>query len=63
MKPRLLPLGDSALLIQFGDEIDPGVNQRVHELDALLQSGYAGRCGRNSPGLCDFACFIMIRWF
>ncbi len=36
MKPRLLPLGDSALLIQFGDEIDPGVNQRVHERDALL---------------------------
>jgi KipI family sensor histidine kinase inhibitor len=36
MKPRLIALGDSALLIQFGDEIDPGVNQRVHELDALL---------------------------
>jgi KipI family sensor histidine kinase inhibitor len=36
MKPRLLPLGDSALLIQFGDEIDPGLNQHVHELDALL---------------------------
>ena len=37
MKPRLLPLGDSALLIHLGDEIDPGVNQRVHALDALLQ--------------------------
>lgn len=38
MKPRLLPLGDSALLVQFGDEIDPAVNQRVHALDALLQT-------------------------
>lgn len=36
MKPRLLPLGDSALLIRFGGEIDPGLNQHVHELDALL---------------------------
>ena len=36
MKPRLLPLGDSALLVRFGDEIDPGVNQSVHALDALL---------------------------
>jgi inhibitor of KinA len=38
MKPRLLPLGDSALLVHFGDEIDTGVNQRVHALDALLQT-------------------------
>jgi inhibitor of KinA len=36
MKPRLLPLGDSSLLIRFGDEIDPALNQRVHDLDALL---------------------------
>jgi len=39
MKPRLLPLGDSALLVQFGDEIDHEVNQRVHALDALLHAG------------------------
>ena len=38
MKPRLLPLGDSAVLIHFGDEIDPGVNQRVHALNALMQA-------------------------
>ena len=38
MKPRLLPLGDSALLVQFGDEIDPAINRRVHALDALLQT-------------------------
>jgi inhibitor of KinA len=38
MKPRLLPLGDSALFVQFGDEIDPVLNQLVHTLDAVLQS-------------------------
>jgi KipI family sensor histidine kinase inhibitor len=32
----LIPFGDSALLIKFGDEIDLSINQRVHNLDALL---------------------------
>jgi inhibitor of KinA len=31
-KPRLLPAGDRALLIEFADEIDDGVNDRVHAL-------------------------------
>lgn len=34
----LKPLGDSAILIQLGDAIDPILNQRVHALDTLLQS-------------------------
>jgi KipI family sensor histidine kinase inhibitor len=38
MKPRLLAMGDSALMIQYGDEIDPAVNQSIHELDALLRT-------------------------
>lgn len=37
MKPQLLPLGDSALLIRLGDEIDPALNRRVHALDARLR--------------------------
>jgi len=36
MKPRILPLGDSALLVQLGDQIDLEINQRIHTLDALL---------------------------
>jgi inhibitor of KinA len=40
MKPRLIPLGDSAVLIQLGEEIDPAVNRRVHALDARLR-GFA----------------------
>lgn len=34
----LKPLGDSALLIELGDEINPALNQRVHTLNALLQT-------------------------
>ncbi|MBN8656630.1 MAG: 5-oxoprolinase subunit PxpB [Anaerolineae bacterium] len=34
----LKPLGDSAILIQLGDAIDPALNQRVHALDAILQT-------------------------
>jgi len=36
MKPRIVPLGDSALLIQLGDEIDLTINQRVHALANLI---------------------------
>ena len=36
MKPRIVPLGDSAVLVQLGDEIDLTVNQRVHTLANLI---------------------------
>jgi len=36
--PKIVPLGDSALLIQFGDEIDIPLNQRVHALAALINA-------------------------
>ncbi|SRR6266496_3527737 len=35
-KPKTLPLGDSALLVQLGDEIDLTINQRVHALATLI---------------------------
>lgn len=39
----LKPLGDSALLVEFGNEINPAINQRVHAFNALLQTnGIAG---------------------
>ena len=34
--PRLLLSGDSALVVEFGDRIDPELNRRVLMLDALL---------------------------
>ena len=37
-KPKIVPLGDSSLLVQFGDEIDIQVNQRVHALANFLDA-------------------------
>ncbi len=34
----IVPLGDSAVLVRFGDEIDPAIQLRVQALDALLSS-------------------------
>ena len=36
MKPKIVPLGDRALLLQMEDEIDITINQRVHALAALI---------------------------
>src|SRR5262245_9988334 len=35
-KPKIVPLGDSAVLIQLGDEIDLTINQYVHALASLV---------------------------
>jgi len=41
--PRLLPAGDSALVVECGDRIDPAINRRVRELFlAVEQSGIQG---------------------
>lgn len=38
MKPRVVPLGDSAVLIELGNEIDFEINQRVHALSNLIET-------------------------
>ena len=35
-RPEIIPLGDSAVLIRLGDEIDLKINVQVHQLAALL---------------------------
>jgi len=35
---RVLPLGDSSVLVQLGDEIDFTINQRVHALSNLIEA-------------------------
>lgn len=35
-EPRILPAGDSALVVEYGDRIDPAVNRRVRELFLAL---------------------------
>lgn len=43
MKPRILPLGDSAMLVQWGNEMDFKVNRRIHALAQLIEaSSFSG---------------------
>lgn len=44
--PRVLPVGDSALTVEFGDAIDPALNARVRALDQALAE-------RPLPGLIE----------
>ncbi len=37
MKPQIVPLGDAALLVQFGNQVDLAVNRQVHALAARLR--------------------------
>jgi inhibitor of KinA len=39
-KPKIVPLGDSALLVQVGDEIDITTNQRVHALTSSINHSH-----------------------
>jgi KipI family sensor histidine kinase inhibitor len=46
------PLGDAAVLIQLGAEIDPAINQRVHALNALLLAAPIAGCLETVPAYC-----------
>jgi len=48
--PRLLASGDSAVLVVFGDEIDPALNRRVHALAAHLRAAALPGLGEAVPG-------------
>jgi len=48
----LKPLGDSALLVELGDKIDSAVNQRVHALNALLQTKNIAGIIETVPAYC-----------
>ena len=37
-KTRIIPLGDSSVLVHFGSEIDISINQRVHALANLVET-------------------------
>ena len=49
--PSIAPLGDSALLVTFGDRIDPGLNARAHDLAAAVERlrSTDTRFGRSVP--------------
>jgi inhibitor of KinA len=48
-KPKIVPLGDSALLVKLGDEIDITINQRVHALAALIKNSPANGIVETAP--------------
>jgi inhibitor of KinA len=37
---KYLPVGDSALLVEFGSEIHPSINQKVHALDCTISNAH-----------------------
>jgi KipI family sensor histidine kinase inhibitor len=37
-QPKIVPVGDSAVLVQLGEDIDLRVNRRIHALAALLHA-------------------------
>ena len=52
-RPRILPFGEAALLIEYGDEIGDEVNRRVHTLDALLAAASPTGLVETTPGYCS----------
>lgn len=38
--PRFSPVGESALLVELGDELSLSVNERVHQLDAMIRHAH-----------------------
>jgi KipI family sensor histidine kinase inhibitor len=46
LKPKILLCGDTAVSVEFGDRIDPGINALVRRLYALLKAG-------GHPGITD----------
>lgn len=43
--PRVVPFGEAAFLVEFGDRVEPDVNARVHALAARLDAGSDGLAG------------------
>ncbi len=44
--PRILPVGEAAFTVEFGDAVDEALNRQVHALDAVLRA-------RPAPGLVE----------
>ncbi len=47
--PRYLPAGDAALVVEFGEQIDPAINRRVHVLAYVLAQDPAPGLGEAVP--------------
>ena len=54
----LLPLGDTAWTVEFGDRIDPALHERVLGLAARVEARWAGAGAGPGPGNDPFAAVI-----
>ena len=50
--PRILAAGDQALLIEFGDEINPAINRRVHAFARRANTHKISGIGELVPSYC-----------
>jgi len=50
--PRIRPVGDAAVIVEFGDRIDPAVNRQVHALAQLLRRDPPAGVGEAVPTYC-----------
>ncbi|RKO65859.1 5-oxoprolinase subunit PxpB [Desulfofundulus salinus] len=48
-RPRFLPAGDRAIVVEFGNEINPEINRRVRNLYLALQRSGIGGIGEMIP--------------
>jgi KipI family sensor histidine kinase inhibitor len=64
-RPQIAPFGDAALLVSFGDHIDPRLNDRVHALAAAVADARACGVAWHAPVpayaslLCGFDALLM----
>ena len=47
--PRILPVGDQALVVEFGDSISPEINDRVYQLVTAVEQAADDRIGELVP--------------
>ena len=50
--PRIRPVGDAAVIVEFGDRIDPEINRLVHGLAARLRQEPPAGLGEAVPTYC-----------
>lgn len=56
-RPRILPAGDRAVLIEFGTKIDPEINRRVHSLSKKIKEDRIPGVGESIASYCSLLVF------
>jgi inhibitor of KinA len=56
-RPRILPAGDRAVLLEFGSEISPEINRRVHFFSGKIKEVRIPGVGETVPSYCSVLIF------